>query len=52
MNLYDETAGMARVESKIPVVTLSQHGRKGYLVVCAPEDLARIAAEYQKSVDR
>lgn len=52
ITLYDQTAYLATGEGKVPVVTLSQHGRKGYLVVCAPQDLQKIATEYQKSVDK
>lgn len=45
--LYDETKELAAAEDKIPIVTLSQHGRHGYLIVVAPEHLQAVAAEYQ-----
>lgn len=47
ITLYDQTAAMATGEGKVPVVTLSQHGRKGYLIVCAPQDLQQIAEAYR-----
>lgn len=43
ITLYDATAAMATGEGKVPVVTLSQHGRKGYLLVVAPEDIRAVA---------
>ena len=46
VQLYDETTVLAKKESKIPVVTLSQHGRNGYLLVIAPEDLEAVYNEY------
>jgi len=44
VKLYDETAEMAASEGKVPVVTLSQHGRAGYLIVVAPEHLDTLIA--------
>lgn len=49
IKLYDESAELAAAENKIPVVTLSQHGRGGYLIVVAPEHLQQVAAEYRGS---
>lgn len=48
VKLFDEVGGMAAAEDKIPVVTLWQPGRPGYLVICRPEDLPAVAAEYRK----
>jgi hypothetical protein len=44
--LYDNTRELAKKEGKIPVVTLSQHGRHGYLIVIDPKDLKRVAELY------
>jgi len=46
VGLYDETAALAKKEEKVPVVTLSQHGRKGYLILIDPRDLETVAKLY------
>lgn len=46
ISLYDETVELAAAEDKIPIVTLSQHGRSGYVIVVAPEHLLQVASEY------
>jgi len=45
--LYDDTKELAGKEGKVTVVTLSQHGRRGYLIVIDPKDLSKVAELYQ-----
>lgn len=46
--LYDQTKLLAREEGKTPVVALAENGRRGYLLVIAPEDLAAVAVAYKE----
>lgn len=48
VKLYDQTKALARKEFKTPVVALWQHGRPGYLIVCAPEDLMEVAEAWER----
>ena len=41
--LYKNTQDLAKKEGKIPVVTISVHGQKGYLIVLDKEDLRAVA---------
>lgn len=47
VNLYDETAKLAKKENKITVIALSQHSRHGYLILIDPKDLDVIAELYK-----
>ena len=42
-NLWDKCKVMALKENKIPVVTLSVKGRKGFWVMCHSSDLVAVA---------
>ncbi|WP_435005126.1 hypothetical protein P12x_003019 [Tundrisphaera lichenicola] len=44
--LHDATRILARKEGKIPVVTLFDKGRSGFLVCIHSDDLAAVVAEY------
>lgn len=46
VGLFDATAKLAAAEGKIPVVCLWEPRRKGYLVVCRPEDLMDVTVFY------
>lgn len=41
--LWRDTAELAKKENKIPVVCLSEKGKKGFWVVCHSSDLTAIA---------
>lgn len=43
MRLFDQTAILAKAEGKTPVVALWEPERKGYLLLCRPEDIAQVA---------
>ena len=43
ISLWDATKEMADKENKIPVVTLTEHGRKGFWVMCHSGDLIAVA---------
>jgi len=43
INLFLETEKLAKLEDKLPVVTLSQHGVRGFFVMCRAEDLQELA---------
>jgi len=45
IHLWDKCKEMANKESKIPVVTLSVHGRPGFWVLCKEEDLIEVAEQ-------
>jgi hypothetical protein len=45
VSLWNLTAERARQEGKTPVVTLTEHGKGGFWVVCKAEDLEKIARE-------
>lgn len=40
--LFEETKAKALKEKKIPLVAIKQKGKKGFLVLCRPEDLCQI----------
>lgn len=40
---WDQVAELARREGKIPVVTLTEHGRPGFWILVRSEDLATVA---------
>lgn len=48
MRLFEHTETLARHEHKTPMVALWEPGRRGYLIVCRPEDLEYIAGQYRK----
>ncbi len=48
MNLFEETAKMAKVENKIPVLGIHKKGCRVWLVVCSITDLKFIAAQQVK----
>ncbi len=50
MNLFEETAKMAKVENKIPVLGIHRKGSRTWLVVCSITDLKMIAAKQVKGV--
>ena len=43
VTLYEEVKKQARAENKIPVICLSQHGKKGFWVMVKEEDLTAVA---------
>jgi len=45
---WDEAAGQAKEENKIPVVALSEKGRPGFWLVCRSTDFLPIAIEMSK----
>jgi hypothetical protein len=45
ITLFDATRALARKEGKVPLLMLSKKGRPGFVLVCDPSDLPRIAAE-------
>lgn len=45
-NLFKDTKKKAKAENKIPMCAIKETGKKGYLVVCRPEDLWPIACEH------
>lgn len=47
--LFEDTERKAKVEHKTPVVAVKQKGSNGYLLVCRPDDLKKLAAEYMAS---
>jgi len=47
-NLLRDTIAKARKEEKIPVVTLTEDNRKGFMVLCREEDLQAIANQRGK----
>lgn len=47
VHLFDKTAILAKAEGKIPVVCLWEPNRKGYLVLCRPENLMQVTVFYQ-----
>lgn len=47
IGLYDNTKVLARKENKVPVVCLWQPARHGYLVLCDPKDLRKLAELYE-----
>lgn len=42
-DLFYETADLAKLEKKIPVVALKKKGQKGFLIVCEMKDLCKLA---------
>lgn len=42
VSLWSLTAEKAKLEGKIPIVTLTEHGKSGFWVVCKAEDLVKI----------
>lgn len=48
VTLFDDTAKLAKLEKKIPVVALCEKGRPGYYLVIRPEHLKQVAEEYIK----
>jgi hypothetical protein len=44
IKLFLETEKLAKEEDKIPVVTLSQHGVRGFFVMVRAENLQEVAA--------
>lgn len=46
IHLFDKTAILAKAEDKTPVVVLWEPKRKGYLVLCRPEDLMEVTTNY------
>ena len=43
LRTYDEAKEQAKAEDKIPVVTISEKGRKGFWVLCHSSDLTAVA---------
>lgn len=43
VKLYDSVRRLAKKEGKYPVVAITETGRRGYLLVIAPEDLQLVA---------
>ena len=43
LNAYHEAKRLAKDEDKIPLVTLSEKGKRGFWVVCPSSDLTAIA---------
>lgn len=50
MNLYENTAKLAKLEDKIPVLGIHRKGSRTWLVVCSITDLKLIAAKQVKGV--
>lgn len=53
VSLWDDTAKLAKLENKTPVVILSEKNRPGFWVMCHSDDLinvcaARVAVQVQK----
>jgi len=45
VTLYDSTAELAKLENKIPVVALTEKGRKGFFILVHCDDLQKVASE-------
>lgn len=43
--LFEDTKAKALKEKKIPIVAIKQKSRKGFLILCRPEDIKRVAQE-------
>jgi len=43
LNIWDKIKKVAQKEEKIPVVTISEHGRPGFWILCHSKDLLAIA---------
>lgn len=41
--LFEDTKKKALKEKKIPVVAIKQKSKKGFLIICRPEDLKEVA---------
>ena len=50
MNLFENTAKLAKLENKIPVLGIHRKGSRTWLVVCSITDLKMIAAKQVKGV--
>jgi len=48
VSLWDSVKVLARKENKIPVVTVSQHGRKGFWLFIHSDDLTAVANQRLK----
>ena len=46
MSLFKDTEAKAKEENKVPLCAIKETGKSGYLIVCRPEDIHRIAAEH------
>jgi hypothetical protein len=51
VSLWDRLRPDAVEEGKIPVVTLSVKGRKGFWVMCHSDDLLAVANQREKAND-
>ena len=47
LTLFDAVKKLAIRENKIPVVTISEHGRHGFWIVCHSSDLTAVANQRQ-----
>jgi hypothetical protein len=43
LTLFDSVKKLARRENKLPVVTISEHGRKGFWILVHSDDLTAVA---------
>lgn len=43
LSVWQETKALAKKEGKLPVVTVSEKGRKGFWVLCHSDDLTAVA---------
>ena len=46
--LFEDTKSKALKEKKVPVVAIKQKGKKGFLIICRPEDVCQIAENIKK----
>jgi len=47
ISLWEKVRDLARKEEKIPVVTLSTHGKPGFYILCHSSDLTAIAKRHK-----
>ena len=50
LSLFDAVKKLATKENKTPVVTISEHGRHGFWIVCHSSDLTAIANQRQLAI--
>jgi hypothetical protein len=49
LTLFDKVKKLARRETKIPVVTISEHGRKGFWLLVHSDDLTEVANQRSRA---
>ncbi len=52
LGLWRETKVMADKENKIPVVTLTEKGRRGFFVLCHSSDLIAVANQRYNAIHK